>query len=1188
MAKKISRIDIIDNDIFKDLKDSSKRAQDQSEALKVSLLAINEVSKEIKKNASALKDSIKIVDASEVANAKKLTEIQKEANKLAVDAEKVNRAKIQTEKEIERLKTIQIRNEKALAKETEKKITLYQQESKRLNEMRKEYKDLALQEQQNTATARALLKEITALDGKLKQVDATVGQHQRNVGNYDGAISKLKGGLSGVTNMLSQFGLAFGGVALAGKGIKTIADFETSVADLSAVTGQSGKDLDFLANKSIEFSKRFGGSASSIVEAFKLAGSARPELLKNGQALSDLTEKAILLSKASGDDVPTSIKNLTGTLNAFELPASQATKVMDILANASQLGAQEIPYLTEAFTKFGGIAKSQGVSIAESAGAIELLGLKMPDAATAGTALRNVMIKLMAPDALGKDAQDRLKNLGINTAELSDKNKSLAERLTVLKPLLNDAGALVKVFGSENALGAQILISQTEQLKTFTEGLDKNGTTQEQANIKSKTLTEAWGRLKAQGEALFLSIRSGANGLSATLDFLSNNFDGIVTAVEKLVEVFISYKLVQSTLKLKESYNDWQANKQAIKETGNALKEGADGAKGFGNALKGIGFSIAITVLFEVGKALYDIASGAKQAREDLALLEKQVNISTKRAEKNVGTIQKDLDTKLKEYEKELKKKGITGIEFQKLSADYAKQQTQNAKNEADKFAKISYQKVLNYREELKILNDLKRSEYQYGFLNEKQKKELLRIEEKYGKELTTEKTLANAISLTKASLAGATEGFQLYRTQVGELSDELLDAEIAVSENSGATSKNTEETKKNKKATKDLKEEKISLTQKHREGAKAIEQETRANLFNADSLKAVLLLEKQRAVTVADIAVTEAEIALEKAKKKGDPKKILEAERKLTDERIKQIQAQLELDLRAEDNLVNQEKLKKDADLKILQLTNDFNDKADQLEKDRLKKRYENVKKYTELANDLAQSQLDKKIELIDKEIDASKKKEQDLEDLAKNGNIKASESIAEQERIQNEQLAQKQKAERQKQLIQSTTAFLTAYANELENGKSSGEALTIALTDKALLDGIISALPTFFVGTEDTGNGGNLDNNGGFLSVLHPNERVMTKEQNQQLNGISNDEVVKMVQKAKINNVQNGSFENVGVLSELNGLKSELGAIKQAILNRPETNIELGAITQGAMEIVHSTKKGNKTTVNTFKVRN
>jgi TP901 family phage tail tape measure protein len=1142
MAKKISRIDIIDNDIFKDLKDSSKRAQDQSEALKVSLLAINEVSKEIKKNASALKDSIKIVDASEVANAKKLTEIQKEANKLAVDAEKVNRAKIQTEKEIERLKTIQIRNEKALIKESEKKVTLYAQQSKRLNEMRKEYKDLALQEQQNTSTARALLKEITALDGKLKQVDATVGQHQRSVGNYDGAISKLKGGLSGVTSMLSQFGLAFGGVALAGKGIKTIADFETSVADLSAVTGQSGKDLDFLANKSIEFSKRFGGSASSIVEAFKLAGSARPELLKNGQAMADLTEKAILLSKASGDDVPTSIKNLTGTLNAFELPASQAGKVMDILANASQLGAQEIPYLTEAFTKFGGIAKSQGVSIAESAGAIELLGLKMPDAATAGTALRNVMIKLMAPDALGKDAQDRLKNLGINTAELSDKNKSLAERLQVLKPLLTDSGALVKVFGAENALGAQILISQTEELKKFTAGLDKNGTTQEQADIKSKTLTEAWGRLKAQGEALFLSIRSGANGLSATLDFLSNNFNGIVTAVKYLIETFVAYKAVQTALNLKQNYSDWQANRKAIKETGDALKEGSDGAKGFGNALKGIGLSIAITVLFEVGKALYDIASGAKQAREDLALLEKQVDISTKRADKNVGTIQKDLDLKIKEYNLRLKKQGITGIEFQKMSADFAKKETENAKNQVENLKKVSYQKVLNYKDDLRILEiGLKNNVFMARnmndititakkFLSPEEIQRLIELNVKFG-------NTQDAISNTKGAIGGVTKGFQTYRTELEALNTELIDVESNVVDTDNAI--------------------------------KGSEKTTKTKVKNE---KKVVEAKKERVLTEEEIYQLElAQLA------------------KLEEERTKTIdEAEKERLQNEADNLEAVSTMRIAIMNKQVEDAEEAERKAEEAEKERLKKRYENVKKYTELANDLAQSQLDKKIELIDKEIEASKKKESDLEDLAKNGNIKASESIAEQERIQNEQLAQKQKAERQKQLIQSTTAFLTAYTNELENGKSSGEALTIALTDKALLDGIISALPTFFVGTEDTGNGGNLDNNGGFLSVLHPNERVMTKEQNQQLNGISNDEVVKMVQKSKINNVQNGSFENVGVLAELNGLKSELGAIKNAILNKPETNIELGAITQTAMEIVQSTKKGNRTITNTFKVRN
>jgi hypothetical protein len=752
------------------------------------------------------------------------------------------------------------------------------------------------------------------------------------------------------------------------------------------------------------------------------------------------------------------------------------------------------------------------------------------------------MIKLMAPDALGKDAQDRLKNLGINTAELSDKNKSLAERLQVLKPLLTDSGALVKVFGAENALGAQILISQTEELKKFTAGLDANGTTQEQADIKSKTLTEAWGRLKAQGEALFLSIRSGANGLSATLDFLSNNFDSIVTAVKYLIEAFVSYKAVQTALNLKQNYSDWQANRKAIKETGEALKEGSDGAKGFGNALKGIGLSIAITVLFEVGKALYDIASGARKAREDLALLEKQVDISTKRADKNVGTIQKDLDTKVKEYNLRLKKQGITGIEFQKLSADFAKKEAENAKSQISNLKKVSYQKVLNYKDDLRILEiGLKNNVFlarnmnditvtAKKVLNPQEIQRLIELNVKFG-------NTTDAISNTKGAIGGVTKAFQTYGSQLENVNSELIDLESNVVDTQNTikgSDKTTEKKVKNEKKVVEAKKERV-LTEEE-----------------------IYQMELAQLAKIED----------EKTKTAGEAEKERLQNEADTLEEVSTMRIKI-----WEKQIADEEEARK---------------KAEEAEKERLKNRYENVKKYTELANNLAQSQLDKRIELIDKEIDASKKKESELEDLAKNGNIKANESIAEQERIQNEQLAQKQKAERQKQLIQSTTAFLTAYTNELENGKSSGEALTIALTDKALLDGIISALPTFFVGTEDTGNGGNLDNNGGFLSVLHPNERVMTKEQNQQLNGMSNDEVVKMVQKAKINNVQNGSFENVGVLSELNGLKSELGAIKQAILNRPETNIELGAITQGAMEIVHSTKKGNKTTVNTFKVRN
>jgi len=63
-------------------------------------------------------------------------------------------------------------------------LSLHMGDSKTLNDMRKQYKDLALSQKESTKEGKELLANITKLDTKLKAVDATVGQHQRNVGNY--------------------------------------------------------------------------------------------------------------------------------------------------------------------------------------------------------------------------------------------------------------------------------------------------------------------------------------------------------------------------------------------------------------------------------------------------------------------------------------------------------------------------------------------------------------------------------------------------------------------------------------------------------------------------------------------------------------------------------------------------------------------------------------------------------------------------------------------------------------------------------------------------------------------------------------------------------------------------------------------------------------------------------------------
>lgn len=86
----------------------------------------------------------------------------------------------------------------------------YQKQSQILNALKDRYKDLVLTGQANVESTKALHREIAVLDGKLKTVDATVGNHTRNVGNYTNKILETSRATGGLTGLLGILGKAFG------------------------------------------------------------------------------------------------------------------------------------------------------------------------------------------------------------------------------------------------------------------------------------------------------------------------------------------------------------------------------------------------------------------------------------------------------------------------------------------------------------------------------------------------------------------------------------------------------------------------------------------------------------------------------------------------------------------------------------------------------------------------------------------------------------------------------------------------------------------------------------------------------------------------------------------------------------------------------------------------------------------
>jgi len=133
----------------------------------------------------------------------------KNALKFTADVNEVSRltAKIsQLEAQINSL-----RSTKAKEKEQQDQtIGTYRLASRELTKLNNAYRDLVINQKQNTAEGQALLAQLTALRQRIVAADTAVGIHTRNVGNYTASINTLGRGLGGLTGLLATVGSALG------------------------------------------------------------------------------------------------------------------------------------------------------------------------------------------------------------------------------------------------------------------------------------------------------------------------------------------------------------------------------------------------------------------------------------------------------------------------------------------------------------------------------------------------------------------------------------------------------------------------------------------------------------------------------------------------------------------------------------------------------------------------------------------------------------------------------------------------------------------------------------------------------------------------------------------------------------------------------------------------------------------
>lgn len=246
-------------------------------------------------------------------------------------------------------------------------------------------------------------------------------------------------------------------------------------------------------------------------------------------------------------------------------------------------------------------------------------------------------------------------------------------------------------------------------------------------------------------------------------------------------------------------------------------------------------------------------------------------------------------------------------------------------------------------------------------------------------------------------------------------------------------------------------------------------------------------------------------------------------------------------------------------------------------------KETWEKTKEFAQQTTDFFKKQSDERIALIDKEIEAAEKQADIYRELAANGNINAEQSLAEQERIIAESNRRKEREMKRQQRMELANTIYQTYAGHAAQDPKTALANTIR--DASLLQAFISTLPMFYEGTEDTGVGGGVDGKGGFHAVLHPHERVIPKSLNDQIGNLTNEQLTQIAQQYRNGNLVRQDIAHSSM--DLAVLVNKLDTLTDVIKHKPETNIELGQITQSAMEIVQQSKRGNTVVYNRYKVR-
>lgn len=398
-----------------------------------------------------------------------------------------------------------------------------------------------------------LQKTIEIVFGAVDDVSGSVDSINKKISDMSGAIGSATDPLAmvhdGVMKLeASLAALAVGGAAYS---ILKFAEFEDVMLKVKGILQASESEYEALTNVTRDLGSTTRYTATEAAQGLEFLALAGFTATESMEAIPEVLN----LAQAAAIDLGSAADIVTNIMAGYGVEVEGLAQANDVLTATFTNSNTNLEQLGAAFKFVGPVAKSLGLDLEETASILGILGNAGYQAEMGGTALRNILLALVAPAGnMGKlmkelgvntsdlgvdlvDSKNALKSLGVEVKDSEGNLKPFVEIMDQMKVGLDAipdsadrTAILIEIFGKRGGPQMAALLEQgSESVGALEEKIRSlGGVTQKIAEEMESGIGGALRAMKSAFDEIAISIGDKMS------DALEESIDGVI-AIERVM-----------------------------------------------------------------------------------------------------------------------------------------------------------------------------------------------------------------------------------------------------------------------------------------------------------------------------------------------------------------------------------------------------------------------------------------------------------------------------------------------------------------------------------------------------------------------------------------------------------------------------------------------------------------------------